>query len=196
MHRKVTWDWSVAINDRGATWQLISWSDCTDDDEDWQNLSVVGYGAVVYEADMSDGLWKTTDGGDGTLSAAQLQPQLVLTHGNVNSGSDSLIGTECDTVGMKTTDCKIGTAATTGSRKFQLWMGLDSTQYAVGPRHTPLTDDLADTSTLLFWSSKPGIYDATAHVQFIDDEFRTIGCVLAEFSFQTTATWARHQVSI
>ena len=59
--------------DAGHNWKYISGPDFTElDDVDFHNISVVGGGAVVYAGDVNygsiDKLWKTTDGGDGTLS--------------------------------------------------------------------------------------------------------------------------------
>ena len=59
--------------DAGQNWKYIPGPNFTElDDLDFHNLCVVGGGAVVYAGDVNfgsiDKLWKTTDGGDGTLS--------------------------------------------------------------------------------------------------------------------------------
>jgi len=54
--------------DRGQNWKYIPGPFFGEiDDIDFRNLSVVGGGAIVYAGDMHGHLWKTTDGGDGTL---------------------------------------------------------------------------------------------------------------------------------
>src|SRR5207248_2831583 len=58
------------------------------DDADFANVAVVGYGSVIYTQDVqgTGQLWKSTDGGDGRLSASALAPRLEYLHRALSVG--------------------------------------------------------------------------------------------------------------
>jgi hypothetical protein len=153
------------------------------DDGDWQNLSVVGYGAVVYTDEFNDEgpvggfqYWKSTDGGDGTLSASALAPRLDFGHGKFASGSDTLVMSTCAPSSMLVYYQNLSCAVTK----------LDSISIAgLGPSEYSLTStnyndclSLPDTTFVALTPLSAGTRNITVHANFIDDEYNTIDTTL------------------
>ncbi len=152
------------------------------DDGDWQNLSVVGYGAVVYAGNSSNvngapyQLWKTTDGGDGTLSAAALAPKLALAHVPFPSGNDTLHISSCEASQMVVTNFNIGCSwATFDSVTIE---GLGSSEYSVTSTHYCGCTHVPDSSFITLEPKQPGIHNVTVHFHYTDDEFNQIDTTL------------------
>jgi len=67
--------------DRGTSWKEIYGPNNSEiDDREACHISTAGHGAVVYLVDEQGQLYKSIDGGDGTLSELTLGPQLSLAH--------------------------------------------------------------------------------------------------------------------
>ena len=90
--------------DYGRTWQNIRGPDFTElDDFDFHNLCVHNNSAVVYATDINGKLWKTADGGDGSLSSS-LKPPFEFFQINdpfLRLDNDTLKSELCDTVPIK-----------------------------------------------------------------------------------------------
>ncbi|MDP4220908.1 MAG: choice-of-anchor D domain-containing protein [Bacteroidota bacterium] len=87
--------------DGGKNWTRVGGPSNYND----KRFAVTGKGAVVYAFDKSGGVWKTTDGGDGTLTSSSLG-RITLTQ----VASDSLVtATLCDSaryhVELQYSDC-------------------------------------------------------------------------------------------
>jgi hypothetical protein len=70
------------------------------DDNDFRNFSVVGHGAVVYGSDYGGSasiIERTTDGGDGSLTAAMLAPKVSVDHGTFGASQNADTVFVCDT---------------------------------------------------------------------------------------------------
>ena len=179
--------------DGGMTWQNIgkNYRDGTSpdmleiDDQDWQNLSTVGYGAVVYAGALTlsnltgnwvPHFWKTTDGGDGTLSAAALAPVMALSHAPFPSGSDTLQVPDCEPSQMLVTHFNIGCSwATFDSATIA---GLDPSEYSITSTHYCGCTHLPDTSFITFAPKQAGIRNVTVHFHYTDDEYNQIDTAL------------------
>ena len=142
------------------------------DDGDWQNLSIVGHGAVVYAGDVIGALWKTTDGGDGTLSESQLAPQLAIGHAPFPSGNDTLAVDLCAASSLIVSYQNIGCSYAS----FQSFSidGLDSSEYTWTSTHHRSCEWIPDTTFISLYPKTAGIRNLTIHTQFIDDEYNTI----------------------
>ncbi len=159
--------------DYGATWKYVGGPNCTEiDDGDFQNLSVVGYGAVVYGVDVTGRLWKTTNGGDGTLSTNTLSPRFRTQHFLVPTNSDALTLRACDTTQLQfiyqNLNCSITSLA-----QFDI-VGLDPTEYTIHAIHHLGSLGIPDTVYTTITPSKPGVRSVTVTATFVDDEFATI----------------------
>ncbi|MDP4218911.1 MAG: hypothetical protein Q8896_00595, partial [Bacteroidota bacterium] len=146
---------------------------------DWRNISSVGGGAVIYAADCSDELWKSTDGGDGTLSASALASKLDISNDLVRGNPDTLYGGICDTAMMTVAFQNI-------SCNYAQFLGmhfdeLDSTEFTSVFKHHQLCDGLSDTLLIRIYPhlSSP-LRDLNLHLQFINDEYEVID---TDFSF-------------
>ncbi|HET6399943.1 MAG TPA: hypothetical protein VFH95_00945, partial [Candidatus Kapabacteria bacterium] len=160
--------------DDGQTWVDVGGPvhDC-----DARTLAVTGHGAVVYAmADSTPGsgchLWKTTDGGDGTLSS-QVPISVTMGHtlGANASGGDTLAVKLCDTASFAlwlqfVASCDYGglTGVTID--------GIDSSAgYTVTCTHHPWSALEPDTAAVTIIPLKPGIYPLTVHAHYTDDDF-------------------------
>jgi hypothetical protein len=142
-----------------------------DDNGDFHNLSVVGGGAVVYAADLGDSsrlpnLWKTIDGGDGSLSTAALASRISLDH-HLEQGNSA-----CDTSNLniffQNLSCNYALL-----KHFTI-EGLDSTQYLSQWRHHLACDDIPDSLLVKIFPFYPGFGTFTFHGQFMNDEYQII----------------------
>jgi len=172
--------------DGGNSWSglpgnSVSEPQCTEmDDYDWRNISVVGYGSVVYAANVVTDtmrysqtfyLWKTTDGGDGTLSIDQLSPRVFFDR-TLSSGGRDTLTISCDT-GIITVFNQNLRCAYTKLTDISI-QGLDSSEYTIKRIRHNACQDLPDTTLFLIASSNPGKRDLTIHAHFIDDEYTEI----------------------
>jgi hypothetical protein len=141
------------------------------DDHDWQNLSVVGYGSVVY-ASGNNGLWKTTDGGDGSLSAAMLAPQHALGHSQFTHYPDTLIVTGCSQSSMELYNQNSGCSY--GKFDSISIIGLDPSEYSVFSTHYCSCLPMQDTSFITLQPKDTGTRVVTIDYHFTDDEYHQI----------------------
>ncbi len=149
------------------------------DDEDYQNISVVGHGAVVYVDSFSffgntlvTSLWKTTDGGDGSLSASMLAPQFALAHSLFASGTDTLAIDECSQSILQVYNQNIGCSY--GKFDSISIVGIDPTEYSVTSTHHCACQPMPDTSFILIQPKTIGKRDIAIHYHFTDDEYYQI----------------------
>ncbi|HWF44818.1 MAG TPA: T9SS type A sorting domain-containing protein [Candidatus Kapabacteria bacterium] len=167
--------WST---DGAATWQGLpggsfNQPNCKEiDDEDWQNISVVGHGAIVYTADMNGNLWKTTDGGDGTLSESTLAPQIAIAHAPFASANDTLDVNLCSPSSLVISYQNIGCSyASFESISID---GLDSNEYTETSTHHRSCEWTPDTTFITLYPKTAGIRNITVHPHFVDDEYNEI----------------------
>ncbi len=147
------------------------------DDEDFQNLSVVGYGAVVYAFDFnfytdSSRLWKTTDGGDGTLSASALAPQFALGHSPFGSSQDTLFLSSCSPSNVEAYNQNIGCSF--GKFDSISIVGLDPSEYSIISTHHCACQPMSDTSFITLHLNQTGARNVTLHYHFTDDEYNQL----------------------
>ena len=179
--------------DGGMTWQNIgkNYTDGTSpdvweiDDFDWQNLSAVGYGAVVYAGALTYSFvanswiphfWKTTDGGDGTLSAAALAPQMALAHAPFPSGNDTFFVSCANEAQMVVTNFNIGCSwATFDSVTID---GLSPDEYSLTSTHYCGCMHVPDTSFITLQPKLAGLRKVTVHFHYTDDEYNQIDTTL------------------
>lgn len=160
--------------DGGNTWDFVGATNSTEiDDNDFPALAVVGYGAVVYSSAVSfngprNNLWKTTTGGDGTLSIAQLEPQLGFTTTTSSGGTDTLFA-DCDS-GFVTIVYNNLRCAYTKFRTLSV-EGLTDDQFVFVPTRHVNSIGLPDTTRLLLRGLSVGTHDLAIHMTFRDDEF-------------------------
>ncbi len=156
------------------------------DDIDWQNISVVGYGAVVYVGSLPwsffsrsfgiSSLWKTTDGGNGTLSAAALAPVMALAHAPFLSGDDTLSIPSCEASQMAVTNFNIGCSlATFDSATIA---GLDPSEYSITSTHYCGCTHVPDSSFITLTPKHAGVRNVTVHFHYTDDEYNQIDTTL------------------
>jgi hypothetical protein len=173
----------------GASWSPLDSEELSADEFDdfnetsWQNLSVVGYGAVVYAINIEGELIKTTDGGDGALSATALAPRLAFGRGFFASGTDTLTMTECSSSSMfvhyQNLSCAITKLSSISID------GLDSSEYSWTSTNHNDCLSLPDTTTVFLAPHDTGTYAITVNANFIDDEYQTIS-VPTSFTLQVT----------
>jgi hypothetical protein len=153
----------------GKNWEYIDGPDVTEiDDWDYPNISVVGGGAVVYVASPRsiNTLWKTTDGGDGTLSAAALASNILLRH-DITSAA-----TICDT-------SIVGIYFQNLSCNYSLLKdikidGLDSTEFSSEWKHHLACEGNPDSLLIQIFSIPAGPDTYMVHLHFVNDEFYAI----------------------
>jgi hypothetical protein len=170
--------------DVGSVWKPITINDSpynflTEiDDEDWPNISVVGYGAVVY-ATTAPGLvtlWKTTDGGDGSLSTLALAPRMALGHELFPSGNDTLTITQCTS---KVTEVYTQNIACSYAKLDSVVLeGLDPFEFSVTSTHHNGCARAGDISSIKLTPQKPGVRNVNIHFHYTDDEFNQIGTAM------------------
>ncbi|MFI5201123.1 MAG: T9SS type A sorting domain-containing protein [Candidatus Kapaibacterium sp.] len=148
-----------------------------DDDDRKSSLSVVGYGAIIYAGTEWGDFWKSTDGGDGTLSAAALAPRIEWNHGAFASGNDTLVVSPCSSsstsVYYQNLSCAI-----TKMDSISL-IGIASNQYSLTSTHHNDCLSLPDSTYINFASIPPGTYPITVNAHFTDDEYNTIDTTLS-----------------
>jgi hypothetical protein len=142
------------------------------DDNDWRNLAVTGYGAVVYAADRYKQVWKTIDGGDGALSTEALAPRLLFDYTLSNGGHDTLVVNACDKGMMAVVNQNL-TCAFTKITDISI-QGLDSSEYSIKRIRHSSCIDLPDTTLFIIVPSQPGTRLLRVRAHFIDDEYATI----------------------
>lgn len=144
------------------------------DDMDFCNLSVVGYGAVVYcytatYANPNSGyLWKTIDGGDGTLSVASLAPKLSFAH-SIGSGINDTLVTGCNGGVITAIDQNLRCAITQFER--MSIDGLDSNEYSLVRTEHEGCLNVPDTTVIAIKPTHDTTRKLTVHSRYIDDEF-------------------------
>ena len=168
--------------DNGISWHPIGTShnytdgpDFTEiDDQDYQALSVVGNGAVVYSGPYyyitKHGSWKSLDGGDGAFNSSSFVPQLVLGHVPFPSGNDTLNVDACTSLLLyhQNIACAI---ANFDSVTID---GLALSEYSQTSTHYCGCLRLPDTTSISLQPSSIGLRNITIHYHFTDDEFNTI----------------------
>jgi photosystem II stability/assembly factor-like uncharacterized protein len=142
------------------------------DDQDFQNLSVVGYGAVVYAGDLNLSMWKTINGGDGTLSVKSLAPAVQLSIFPSHTSGDTLLIPQCDSLmlqlQMQNLSCSL-----THLTKLEI-EGLNGNEYWVTPINLHPNYDLPYISSVMLTPFQPGVHQIKLHAQFTDDEYAVI----------------------
>jgi hypothetical protein len=145
-----------------------------DNYEDYPTISVTGHGAVVYALDQQNTLWKTTDGGDGALSAIA---QTIVTTGHTlgigASGNDTLITKLCDTASLSLWLHFMADNCDYGGLSAVTIDGLDSTTagYSITSTHHPWSANQPDTAWVTILPQTPGTYPLTVHAHYTDDDF-------------------------
>ncbi|MFI5264893.1 MAG: T9SS type A sorting domain-containing protein, partial [Candidatus Kapaibacterium sp.] len=177
--------------DRAKNWSYVNGPTFEEiDDVDYRNLSVVGGGAVVYAGDhipfsSERNLWKTTTGGDGTLSAAQFASQISIQHKLSSGTTDTLQIKVCDTgtviVPFQNISCNV---ALFQSIKID---SLSSSEFSTQLIHHLYCDGLPDTLLIRITPSFAGNRTITVHPRFINDDYQTID---TSFTFTLEATSA------
>ncbi len=152
------------------------------DDQEYRNISAVGYGSVLYVgtsylASEPGQLWKTTDGGDGTLSATSLAPRIEWNHAAFASGNDTLTIIQCSSspssVYYQNLSCAI-----TKMDSVSL-IGLAQNEYSLTSTHHNDCLSLPDSTYINFVSIPPGTYPVSVNAHFTDDEYNTIDTTLS-----------------
>jgi hypothetical protein len=136
------------------------------DDDDFHNLSVVGGGAVVFAGDMGSRLWKTSDGGDGTLSSASLKSNISIDHDVIQAMI--ICDTSDLTVTFQNLSCNYTSLTNIGID------GLDSAQYTSVWKHHLACSGLKDSVLIKIFSIPSGTSFYTFHAHFVNDEFQII----------------------
>ncbi|MFI5263174.1 MAG: choice-of-anchor D domain-containing protein [Candidatus Kapaibacterium sp.] len=171
--------------DRGFTWVSVPGPNFKElDDNDFRNLAVVGNGSVIYVCDINGVLWKSTDGGDGTLSLNTFSTQFGISC-NVPSEDSTLGVAVCDT------------------DKFMFFLqnftcnslhleslsidGLDSNEYEFQSRIHYLCNSLPDTVILSIFPQFPGNHPIMIHEHFTNNEYHAFD---TSFSFTLNAAYS------
>ena len=166
--------------DEGVSWNSVGFDHTSGstpnmneiDDMDWQNMSIVGYGAIVYAVGTNaTGVWETTDGGDGALSEAALAPQITFERAPFFSGNDTLFSYLCSPstiyISYQNLQCAI-----TKLSSFSV-TGLAATDYTATTTNHNDCLSLPDSIALSLYPTSPGIRTVTITAHFTDDEFKT-----------------------
>jgi hypothetical protein len=141
-------------------------------------FTVVGNGAVVYALQPTGELWKTTDGGDGTLSPT-IPYQITLSHSLGTIRQDTLIVSECDSTKFMTTF----TYASCDHAKLDTLRidGLSQSVYQSTIRQIGIPPDEHDTAFTTIKGAAPGVYPLTIHAIYRHDE-QLIGDTTYQFT--------------
>lgn len=139
---------------------------------DWPNLSVVGYGAVVYAATIESELLKTTDGGDGSLSVSELAPRLEYGSSLGVGDDNAIVMSECSPASMFVYFQNLSCAITT-LRSISI-AGLDSSEYSFNVTDHSECAPLPDTAFIALNPHAAGTYSLTLTAHYIDDEYHSI----------------------
>jgi hypothetical protein len=165
--------------DRGTSWALVGGINFIElDDQDFQNVSVVGYGAIVYACDVQRRVQKSSTGGDGTLSAAALAPKILIGHSIDKGDSTTMPLQQCDSASLRFAYQNLACSFThLSSLRID---GLDPAEYSVSHIWKHPNYSLPDTTIVAIMPSRSGSRALTVHAQFTDDEYQTID---TSFSF-------------
>jgi Secretion system C-terminal sorting domain len=135
----------------------------------WRDVAIVGYGAVVFATDDYRQLLKTSNGGDGTMSATQLAPRIEF--GSSVSSADTISMNECSPssfyINFQNLACAI-----TSLQSIDI-TGLDSTEFSYTLEDHSNCTELPDTAFITLNPHKTGIYSLSVNSHFMDDEFHT-----------------------
>lgn len=116
----------LRTTDLGATWKSVGgppgWTDT--------RFSVTGNGAVVYVTDMDNNLWRTTNGGDGTLTS---DPAGEKISARTRVG-DTVRSRLCDSL-LLTFRSSYVAECTSGQLGDLLLAGLDPSNYKIEVKH-------------------------------------------------------------
>ncbi|MDP4199016.1 MAG: T9SS type A sorting domain-containing protein [Bacteroidota bacterium] len=145
----------IRTTDHGQTWIPVGGPSGLLD----HRLCAVGTGATVFAMDAYHNIWKTTDGGDGALSASDW-PSLAVAH--LGAPKDTLITKLCDSAGFQFTLTNAGCL-----RYFLDSVAIDS----IGPNgyytvlHNRFIGDgqPSDTALITILPKQPGTYPLTVH---------------------------------
>jgi hypothetical protein len=162
----------------GISWKFIDGPDFTeiDDERDYRNLSIVGGGAVIYATNgrsSSQGdLWKTTDGGDGTLSAASLRSKIGVETIPASNIIDTLYITTCDSSSIEIVynnlNCNLA------SLNNLTINGLKASEYRQVLSSHRSCDDISDTLRLTMFPIASGKHRVAVVTQHLNDEYESI----------------------
>lgn len=160
-----------------TTYTGLAPSFCEIDDYDYANLSVVGFGSIIYGCDQEFKnadyyLWKSTDGGDGLLSTAALAPRESLAHFPFPSASDTLELDLCAPTLTGVTTQNIACSYATFDSI--VLVGLDPSEYSVTSTHYCGCTPMPDTSLITLTPTQAGTRDVQVHFHYTDDEFNQI----------------------
>ncbi|HWY36770.1 MAG TPA: hypothetical protein VNX68_19145, partial [Nitrosopumilaceae archaeon] len=170
--------------DHGSNWILDNGPILFEiDDFDFHNFSVMGGGAVVYAGNfdahaLHNQLWKTTDGGDGTLSANMFASSISFNY-------DPTLRSACDTSNLKIIYQNL--SCNYSSLKNYAITGLDSAEFSLQWLHHLACDGIPDTILVKIFPflSGPGKYSFNAH--FENDEYQSIDTSF-EFTISTASS--------
>lgn len=157
----------------GHQWVSGGGPDCGEiDDRDFRNLSVVGYGSVVFVNDGRDNFWESTDGGDGALSIDALAPRLSFTYQLDGSSQGDTLYSLCNGGIITVIDQNLR-CALTHLQGISI-DGLDSSEYSVIRTHHTRCASLPDTTHIDIIPKFDTTRRITVHAHFMDDEYSTI----------------------
>jgi hypothetical protein len=188
-----TTDMLFRSSDQGKIWQTIprqfgiapAFEEIDDDAMiglGFQNMSVVGHGAIIYADSfgffldagppLMSSLWKSSDGGDGTLSAAMLAPQFALSHSIFQGRTDTFTYNLCQPDSLQVYNQNIGCSF--GKFDSISIVGLDLSEYSVVSTHHCACQPMPDTSFITLQPTTTGPRVVTIHYHFTDDEYYQI----------------------
>jgi photosystem II stability/assembly factor-like uncharacterized protein len=151
--------------DDGLTWRDVGGPNFAPDCP--RTFSVVGNGAIVYAMDLSGTLWKTTDGGDGTLSA-NIPFQVSFSHTLSSPSKDTLYMSECDSTTFQTT---FAYAACDHARLDSVRIdGLNRAAYQSVFHYVGHKPDEHDTAVTTIRGLTTGRYPLTVHAIYRHDD--------------------------
>ncbi len=158
--------------DRGMTWNQIIGPDFTEiDDHDFHNLSVVGGGAVVYAVDIGGTMWKTINGGDGSLHSTPPASRIYVTHNSLDIINGNYQGVICDSMlaqfSFETVPCN-----PLHLESYSL-DSLFPNEYSINYKTHLLCDGATDTFFLSMHPQVAGIRTIILKLHFVDDNFET-----------------------
>ncbi len=181
--------------DHGKTWINFLGPDFDEiDDRDYLNMSIVGGGAVIYAGgDIYGNVWKSVDGGDGTLSADALKSSIFTFLSLYSGRTDTLFGKKCNpmiaNIVFNNTSCNYA-----HFDKITI-DGLDSTEYRTNVKHHLACENIPDTIVIKMMPTFVGVRNITIHSHFIDDEFCTIDSIFDLTLLTTSGKISRLQLA-
>jgi hypothetical protein len=159
--------------DLGLTWIEVGGPNYAHES---RGISVVGRGAVVYAHGINGDLWKTTDGGDGTLHSSMIR-EVIMGHASSISSLDTVVVSLCDTASLKLHYLYQGCDHT--FLDTVIVSGFPSSSALI--HHRILDTARPDTATVFFYPQTPGSYNVTVRSRFLRDDWLT-----EDTSFQVT----------